>query len=249
MDRFSKLPDFIMHHIMSYLSAKEVAQIGSLSKKWKGLSESFPIFDFRDSYIHFMGEDLAYTNLDPTLEFDSEEIEEFLELVPKFINFVDASLSRFSDLNLRMQKFMLNICVVVDVQIMSPVLENWLRSAIECGVEELELDFLGTKDTEVIYTLPQIMFSAKSTNTIKLRGCKLEQPSNNITRLLSLKSLTLNEVCMQEETIQKLIGQCPLLEKISLKNCWGFKRFYALKQLTNSRLSRFVHHWNMSLEP
>ncbi|KAI9159875.1 hypothetical protein LWI28_002770 [Acer negundo] len=147
MDIFSKLPDFIMHHIMSYLPVKQVARTSSLSKRWKGLSESFPIFNFRESYIHFMGKNLAFMNLDPTSAFDREQIERFHKLVPKCINLVDASLSHFSDLNLRMKKFRLMICVVVDVQLMSPVLEHWIRSAFECGVEELDLDFLAKKDT------------------------------------------------------------------------------------------------------
>ncbi|KAK0596263.1 hypothetical protein LWI29_014189 [Acer saccharum] len=217
MDRFSKLPDCIMHHIMSYLSAKEVAQISSLSKRLKGLSESFPIFDFSDSYFHIMGSIRLFRNH-----------ERYLKRVHKFVDFVDASLSRFSDLNLRMQKFSLMIHVVADVQQLSPVLENWIRSAIECGVEELDLYFFFSEHEE-IYTLPQILFSSKSMNTIKLNACKLEQPSNNITRLLSLKRLTLNDVCMQEETIQKLIDHCPLLEDFSLEECWGFNRFYVAK--------------------
>ncbi|KAK0591804.1 hypothetical protein LWI29_008461 [Acer saccharum] len=175
-----------------------------------------------------MGNDLAFNNLDPTSAYDRKPIKRFLKLVPKFINFVDASLSRFSDLNLCMQKFKLMICVIVDIQRMSSVLEKWIRSAVECGVKEL--DFHAKTDTEVaavIYTLPQILFSAESMNTIKLRGCKLELPSKNIIRLHSLKSLTLKEVCIQEETIQKLTGgQCPLLEDLSLRECWGFKRIY-----------------------
>lgn len=44
-DRLSDLPDTILHHIMSLLSAQEVARTCILSKRWKELSASAPCLD------------------------------------------------------------------------------------------------------------------------------------------------------------------------------------------------------------
>lgn len=46
VDCISDLPIFIIHHIMSFLSAKEVARTSILSKRWRQFQSSFPIFDF-----------------------------------------------------------------------------------------------------------------------------------------------------------------------------------------------------------
>ncbi|KAK9231971.1 hypothetical protein WN943_022212 [Citrus x changshan-huyou] len=49
LDRISSLPPFIVHHIMSYLSAKDVAKTSILSKRWSCFRASFPILEFDQS--------------------------------------------------------------------------------------------------------------------------------------------------------------------------------------------------------
>ena len=45
-DQISELPDFIIHHIMSYPSTQEATQTCVLSKRWNHLQTSFLILDF-----------------------------------------------------------------------------------------------------------------------------------------------------------------------------------------------------------
>ncbi|KAL5221401.1 hypothetical protein ABZP36_026114 [Zizania latifolia] len=47
VDRLSGLPDEMLHHIISFLSAQEVARTCLLSKRWKQLWTSAPCFDIR----------------------------------------------------------------------------------------------------------------------------------------------------------------------------------------------------------
>ncbi|KAJ4717945.1 F-box protein, partial [Melia azedarach] len=46
IDRISDLPHLILHHIMSFLSFKQVIQTSLLSKQWQRAWHSFPILEF-----------------------------------------------------------------------------------------------------------------------------------------------------------------------------------------------------------
>lgn len=46
VDRISDLPPSIIHHIMTFLSPKEVARTSILSTSWNQFRNSFPILDF-----------------------------------------------------------------------------------------------------------------------------------------------------------------------------------------------------------
>ncbi|XP_074284616.1 F-box protein At4g09920-like [Silene latifolia] len=45
-DRFSDLPDFIIHHIISYLGTKEAYRTSVLSKRWTQISATNPVLEF-----------------------------------------------------------------------------------------------------------------------------------------------------------------------------------------------------------
>ncbi|TXG69039.1 hypothetical protein EZV62_003974 [Acer yangbiense] len=232
MDRLSELPPFIIHQIMSHLSAKEVARTSILSKTWNLLHSSYPVLDFHDSYTYFVGKDLA-TKFPARFTLDQTSI--FPQRIHKFIEFVDASLVRFCQLNIAMQKFRLLIRLL-DVEAPSSLLlDKWIGLAIENNVKELDFTFHCRRDigpllytlprSTLLYTLPRSIFTAKSVTTLNIFGCKLVQLCDGI-RLHSLKSLTLNEVCINEECLQKLTAQCPLLEDLVLSHCLGFRHIY-----------------------
>ena len=46
LNRISDLPEFIMHHILSFLPRKEAVKTSLLSTKWNCVWSSFPILDF-----------------------------------------------------------------------------------------------------------------------------------------------------------------------------------------------------------
>ncbi|TXG69029.1 hypothetical protein EZV62_003964 [Acer yangbiense] len=197
MDRFSELPDYIIHQIMSYLPKKESAQTSILSKRWEGLFASYPILDFPDSYTYLSNEKYSRKHR-----------------INKFIEFVDASLLRFCQQKLCMQKFRLSIDVLDDHEGSFAFLDKWIRLAIEKKVEELDFDVQAYR----MYTLPQEIFLAKSVTTLKLGGCKLENPFI----IHSLKSLTLKDARINEEVLQKITSQCTSLEDLFLSDCCGF---------------------------
>ncbi|KAK3219851.1 hypothetical protein Dsin_013821 [Dipteronia sinensis] len=217
IDRISELPPFIVHQIMSHLLVKEVAQTSILSKRWQYLQRSFPIFDFDEAYRYFM-------EISCPIFFRSKRGRLRIN-IRRFIEYVNASLLRFCELKFSMQKLRILISLL-DIKESSCVLDKWIGLATENGVKELDFDVRTLTDSA--YTLPGIIFSAKLLTTLKLAGCKLEQPSDTI-RFLSLKSLTLNYVCISEVMLQKITSECVLLEELSMSNCWGAKRVHVFE--------------------
>ncbi|KAI9185353.1 hypothetical protein LWI28_006436 [Acer negundo] len=210
MDKLSELPPFIIHHIMSSLSAKESAQTSILSKRWKALYTSFPILDFYESYTYFTGENRYIKN--PSFSIPYELTRKFRKNLRKFIKFVDISLVRFCELEFSMQKFRL-IIGLLNAKQLSSVLDRWLGLVVENRVKELDFEVQTRRYS--VYTLSQTKYFAKSITSLKLSGCKLELPCGDI-RLYALKSLSLDKVCITEEMLLKLTNQCSLLEDLHI---------------------------------
>lgn len=101
LDRISSLPPFIIHHIMLYLSSKDVAKTSLLSKRWSYLRASFPILDF-DQH-EYLGTQLWEGDLDI---LDTELYDErYYEQTTKFVEFVNVTLHRFCKLKFHVRKF------------------------------------------------------------------------------------------------------------------------------------------------
>ncbi|XP_031287753.1 FBD-associated F-box protein At5g56370-like [Pistacia vera] len=210
VDRISNLSPFIIHHIMSYLSAKEVAQISIL---WNQLRICFPIFDFDQTYFLIRDESAHVTSV-----FEKKSLA-LHDRLKEFMEFVDVSLLRFCELKFCMHKFRIFLSIL-DAKESAPYIDKWIGLAIEKGVKELDLQFLTESNAQ--YTLPQTIFSAGSVTTLKLVNCRLENTSDTI-RFNSLIKLSLDSVFIHEEMVQKLSSECPLLEEIFFSECWGLK--------------------------
>ncbi|KAK0579350.1 hypothetical protein LWI29_024971 [Acer saccharum] len=214
VDQISELPDFIIHHIMSYLSTKEAVRTCVLSKKWNHLRTSFPILDFDE--IYFVG-DLAGRY---SYYIDWRGKRRSYKCTDIFTRFVDASLLRFCELKVSMQKFRLSMSDFC-VEGVASLLDKWIELAVANEVQEL--DFNVATDGDSRYSLPATIFSAKFVMTLNLSGCNLEQSSDTIS-FHSLKKLALDRVCIGEQMVQQFISECPLLEDLILSPIWDVKR-------------------------
>ncbi|KAH9666168.1 putative F-box/LRR-repeat protein [Citrus sinensis] len=217
VDCISDLPIFIIHHIMSFLSAKEAARTSILSKRWRQFQSSFPIFDFIQHNFRGLEDTSPYT-----LIFLREN-RKFRRSLKRFIRVVDRSLSRFCKLNLSMQE--LRICIsVIDLQRSPPLFDKWIRLALENGLKDLDFEIISDEENNEVftYTLPQTIFSANLLTSLRLGGCKFEQPSYAMS-FHSLKELCLDRIYLNDQMVQKLISECHLLEDLWLENCSGLK--------------------------
>ncbi|KAK4859110.1 hypothetical protein QYF36_026971 [Acer negundo] len=124
VDRISELPDFIIHHIMSYLSSEKVAQMSVLSRRWNYLRISFPI-----------------------LVFNRWKKKSSRERTDEFLRFVDASILSFCELQVPLQKF--RLCITVhDVEGVTSLLDKWIELAVAHEVKELDLNVKMDSDSE-----------------------------------------------------------------------------------------------------
>ncbi|GLU15095.1 hypothetical protein SLE2022_316210 [Rubroshorea leprosula] len=91
-DRFLDLPDEIVHHIPSYLPMKAVAQTAVLSRRWKHICYSYPVFDFCQNSLFDL-------HLDENIgrRFDEYIPPRYWETLEKLTNIVDQKLEKFSE--------------------------------------------------------------------------------------------------------------------------------------------------------
>ena len=78
----------------------------------------------------------------------------------------------------------------------------------------------GIAKTRTWYVLPKIIFAIESLTALRLTCCDLEKASvRDKIEFISLKELSLTNVHANQEIIQNLISNCPLIRKFSLIRC------------------------------
>ncbi|XP_023903788.2 F-box protein At5g03100 [Quercus suber] len=208
MDRISNLPEFILHHILSFLPRKEASKTCLLSKEWNCVWSSFPILDFDQD--EFVKPDMCY----PYGHID-------------FMKSMHKSLRRFTERDLQMQKFKLHT-TLVNFRL-TALVDKGIGWAFEHEAKEISLRVQTVNNS--FYTLPRTIFVAKSTN-----GGKLEQPYTcSAVKFFFLQKLWLEQICVNEEIIQEIIRTCPFITDFGIVRCQGFKTLDISKL---SKLSR-----------
>lgn len=212
VDRISNLPDSIIHHIFSFLSASEVVRTCVLAKRWKYLWTSTPKIYLNDGCF---------------LTVDKKST---------FVNFVNG-VHRLYDA----PKVALYSLVAQEVN-NSSFAEEWVHFAVEHNVEELLVDVVGfvpfrfpychsvrymslnLRGGDLLVSLPGCFSMLES---LSLSECKLT--SNTVIHLNSdllplLRNLTL-EMCVD---LTCLTVTCPNLECLYIKRCSGLDQLVVL---------------------
>lgn len=236
-DLLSKMPEHIIHHILSFLSPRLIAQFSILSKTLRRSWASLPIFNFNEysfkkglgSVLLTVEEEEKYVLQSANKIFDTEE--EKIEYIKKlrFFEHLDKSLRRVHELHLRIKN--LRLCTSMLEIELRPNIDRWIGLAAERYVEKLDLEL----PTEGGYSLPETILVAKSLTVLKLMWCRLDQPFLRETSLMfsSLRKLVLDSVQVDDQIVENFIRGCPLIETLSLQNCLGLKciRVYGLDKL------------------
>ncbi|KAK9186848.1 hypothetical protein WN944_018237 [Citrus x changshan-huyou] len=225
MGRITELPTFIIHHIMSYLSAKEIVRTSILSKRWYLFCISFPILEFDQCY--FLGKAITLMDI-------SDE--------KKFMAFVDASLFRFCKLRFRMQELRL-FQSFLDVKGSAPLLDKWIGLAVDNGIKDLVLMVHNMTQEDTVCILPQTIFSAKSMATLSLFGCRMEQPSDTTTiricvsKAHKLKKLAIYTFYKDIDIVEIVV---PSLQQLTLLFCNGEMRPRVVKAVRSPHLTKLM---------
>ncbi|XP_074302908.1 FBD-associated F-box protein At4g10400-like [Silene latifolia] len=113
-DRLSDLPDFIIHHIISYLGTKEAYRTSVLSKRWTQISATSPVLEFHHNNI---------SNGDTA----------------RLLEYIDARMQRYSKENLRILTLELKF-PTTDLELACKF-DEWLEIAVQNQVAKF--DFTG----------------------------------------------------------------------------------------------------------
>ncbi|XP_074281342.1 putative F-box/LRR-repeat protein At5g41840 [Silene latifolia] len=187
VDRISELPDFILHSILSMLDTKEVCRASVLSKKWYGAWSSVPVLDFQLRYFQKYGNSLCNCG-DNTLE--------------RYFGFIDKTMQRYSMQKYRITKMHLMLHKI-DEKLVS-LIDKWIMIAVQNQIQNFEIVCRGN------YSLPEILFCAKSLKVLKCECVKL--PYYETMELVSLEYLNFYLDTFDEDMLQRIISSCPLVE-------------------------------------
>ncbi|KAI8570786.1 hypothetical protein RHMOL_Rhmol01G0064000 [Rhododendron molle] len=193
-DRISNLPCNLMSHILSFLPTKSAVATCVLSTKWKQSWTSYDSVDFDDTVL-----------LNP------HKSDRTSSLQTSFTSFIDrvVLLHRVSRLN----KFHLKCTQSYDLSHVNA----WIAAALLSSVQELHLSIPMEHSTE----LPQDLFSRGTLVVLKL-GAKFVMNVPASVHLLNLKILHLHSVeFSDDDSIDRLICGCPVLDELSMKGCVG----------------------------
>ncbi|CAM8930171.1 unnamed protein product [Rhodiola kirilowii] len=191
MDYTLLLLESLLHHILSFLSAKDAARCSVLSKRWRHARETSHIVDFDQRC--FVG---------PSND--------------RFQKFVDNYLLRMLE-----QKHIIGIfrlTVTSSGSTLASHIDRWLDIAVRNNVKEMELHMhLGKNGYH--YSIPLFVLAAKTITAITLDWCKLGLP--NVVNLPYLRKLYLKRVILTETMLQTLTLSCPSIERLCLISCNG----------------------------
>lgn len=193
VDRISELPEPILHRIMSFLPFDQLVQTSVFSKTWLRAYLTFPALEIDEKCPKHL---------------HWEKVRKARTYWEKVLQFRHRNMISIDKLTLRTSGEsawrLASICILY---------------AIENNVKELDLEhFL---PSGIWFDLPEMVLYSKSLKVLKLEGCKLESLRNDVS--LSLRKLSLSEVYADDQVMNNLVAQCPLIEDLEFDRCEGFK--------------------------
>ncbi|XP_057788552.1 putative F-box protein At1g49610 [Salvia miltiorrhiza] len=248
MDRLSELPDSVIFHIFWLLPMSDVVRTTILSKRWKNLWTTTPFLNF-DNY---------------TVSFDDTD---------RLVNFVNQALLKWNGvrvLKLKLDSWdglleaamfgEIDSCYGFNESRVSGYIHSWLRFAMLNKVEELymhmELQIVSLTEYDFDYKLqtywvPPYVYECSSLKVLSLRHCLLRFDGN--VQWNQLKSLTIDNGCVDENVMNLILSGSPLLEVLILSLIEGCEslciRSSSLKVLSiNKYLSDGDSHDYLSLD-
>ncbi|KAB2635091.1 hypothetical protein D8674_025625 [Pyrus ussuriensis x Pyrus communis] len=172
LDRFSNLLIEVAHHILSFLSFKDLTRASAVSKRCRQLYLS-----------------------NPTVSFDAISIPSCNRRRGELYNFLDTFLTNRGD---NMIQYFCIRWLFVDFESPRELVDDhyqvitWIHNAIRCKVEELDLGFTMFGMTIFAFLSCILLCPSLRSLSLNLRGTTLEVPSLYFS--CNLRHLTLRDV-------------------------------------------------------
>ncbi|XP_061999463.1 putative F-box/LRR-repeat protein At1g56400 [Rosa rugosa] len=205
MDMFSFLPDHLLVIILSFLAFQEAGRTSVLSRRWQNIWRQTRNIEFNERFFSYIGAD------------DEARRIAFVNFVQNWTdNYQPSVLDRVCITFSRPGNFLV-------------LVEDCIRFAVTRGVKVLGLDFsdpswndelleLGNYP-EPAYVLPQFVYQHGVLESLTLSSCNFNLPE--IINFHLLKHLALGWIELPLPTLSVLLNKFPLLESLSVKNCWN----------------------------
>ncbi|KAI3871375.1 hypothetical protein MKW92_017296 [Papaver armeniacum] len=193
-DRISRLPEPLIHHILSLLPTKCVVATTVLARGWNNLWISLPVLDFREWKFPGTQETLSSTN--------------------SFMDFMDRVLL------LRNMSDIKKFCLTCNGEYFNDQrIKGWITTAIQCRVEELivcRCGYVG-ESSDII---PVDLYTCESLTLLDIEFFDDTLYLPQLIYFPRLKILRLSEISFcNEKFTQQLFSGCPVLEELSLRYC------------------------------
>ncbi|KAI3923880.1 hypothetical protein MKW92_025268 [Papaver armeniacum] len=214
-DRISKLPDSLIHHILSFLSDTTYAvQTCVLSKRWRYIWTSLPVLKFSDEF-HYRESDVE--------ESDYVDHEDMC-FINRFIRFVDKVLSlRANNSDIQIFHFEYSLYYLTDDK-SDRFINRCIAAAVSHNVQELCIKIKPPNDSEILHLISTCQSLTKM--ELELSGYDYEdcddESSSKIFIPREISFPRLKSLCMSleffsfydEESTNNFFSSFPNLESL-----------------------------------
>ncbi|XP_019155366.1 PREDICTED: F-box/FBD/LRR-repeat protein At5g44980-like [Ipomoea nil] len=217
LDYFSRLPESVIHHILSILPFNDVVRCSVLSKNWNRIWCNYP-------------------NI--ALEFRASRRPSHRRALLTFLDHIEGILEQCLFRKACIQKFQLHITFYSSLEEFAPNMDRWMGAAIERNVSELVLKFTYLC-RPILYSIPQRVVVAHSLKVLEVAKCRFEDRFTCI----ELSNLQRLKLCwcqiVGENVLNKILSGCPKLEFLDLIDLYGLS---LISISSNPRLKYFCIH-------
>ncbi|KAG5572806.1 hypothetical protein H5410_062572 [Solanum commersonii] len=195
-DRISELPVHIIYHILCYCTKLNLKEAARSC-----------ILSKRWYYCWISR---------PHLIFDQFEGNKYMPL-EKYVKLVDRSLRSHIEQNLRLELLILRYR---DEELDSQ-LDTWIELAVKLNVTLLGISL------PLLRSLPDAIYAAKKLTVLWLCRCKFEfDISTTCIRFCCLRDLSLYDVHISDDQLQRPIERSPYIRNLKLQNCQGISKLH-----------------------
>ncbi|KAJ3685078.1 hypothetical protein LUZ61_014242 [Rhynchospora tenuis] len=198
-DLISRLPDDILHIILSKLPIRDAAVTTSVSKRWAPLFPTLPYlkidaasFNPRDSEMN-----RRYRRV------HVEDANDWIDTLFYVLGTHQVPVERFE-----IAVEILDYCELDFYEVFDELCDS--------GVKELVIKNFYFR---VLYDIPLPVFSCETIVKLEMSYCRLEVPSN-LTGLRAVKFLVLTYVSVSNGHLRRLISWCKAMEKLVVTYCF-----------------------------
>ncbi|KAL7168611.1 hypothetical protein ACSBR2_038947 [Camellia fascicularis] len=209
IDHLTEMPDDILSFILSFLSIRDSVKARILSRRWRYICPFILNLDFDLHTVLGINYKARYSNGDSDISCEDKS---------KFVIGVDQFLDLYNGQKLNS----LRICFCLGNEYAGYV-DRWIRFAIILKTEKLDLDFSASPKSQSnnLYDFPCQLLPQGDSSQLKylcLKSCNLGPTPNLASRLISLKSLDLEHVPLNQSCANSILSSCLNLEWLRLKN-------------------------------